>query len=189
MADILDDESAMLRACELASCCEPVDRAFNVGAVLTSAAGEVLATGFSRELEGNTHAEECCFIKLEKEGRLAEARGGTMFSSMEPCSVRLSGERPCTDRCLEAGVARVVLAIEEPANFVTCEGVAKLRAGGLTVVRWEDERCAAMAAAANAHLSAEPAGTPAPAVAPASREAPAAGPDAAPGAAASAGTE
>ena len=78
-----------------------------------------------------------------------------MFSSMEPCSVRLSGNRPCTDRCIEAGVARVVLAIKEPSTFVKCEGVDKLREHGVAVVVWEDEACTALAAAANAHLLKE----------------------------------
>jgi len=179
----MKDADAMLKACELASSCTPTARAFNVGAVLTDAQGRMLATGFSRELEGNTHAEECCLLKLERgecpprlratgpgprprvidlshcslaaDGRLAEARGGTMFSSMEPCSVRLSGNRACTDRCIEAKLARVVLAIKEPGTFVKCEGVDKLRASGVEVVIWEDEACAALAAAANSHLLAE----------------------------------
>jgi pyrimidine deaminase RibD-like protein len=53
--------------------CTPVETAFNVGAILISSSGEILSTGFnppritqgySRELPGNTHAEQCCLLKL-----------------------------------------------------------------------------------------------------------------------------
>lgn len=59
------DADAIMQACRLAHSCVPVERAFNVGAVLTDRHGHILATGFSRELPGNTHAEECCLMKLE----------------------------------------------------------------------------------------------------------------------------
>lgn len=65
ISDSLTDKDAIMQACRLAHSCVPVARAFNVGAVLTDGAGRLLTTGFSRELPGNTHAEECCLLKLE----------------------------------------------------------------------------------------------------------------------------
>lgn len=75
-----------------------------------------------------------------------------MFTSMEPCSKRLSGKTPCTVRCIEAKVARVVLAIKEPDTFVRCEGTQQLQDAGIQVVVWTDEALTDRAASANAHL-------------------------------------
>ncbi|RUP45924.1 cytidine deaminase-like protein [Jimgerdemannia flammicorona] len=108
-----------------------IPTAYCVGAVLTSKDGAVLSTGFSRELPGNTHAEECALTKVS--GDPTAARGGTMYTTMEPCSLRLSGNRPCVERILEAGIARVVMGVREPPNFVQCNGVDLLREKGVKV--------------------------------------------------------
>lgn len=108
----------------------PVEGAYCVGAVLVSPDGELLTTGFSRELPGNTHAEQCCLEKLQD---LSLARGGTMYTTMEPCSVRLSGNRPCVDRIIEAGIGRVVMGVPEPDNLVVCEGTRLLTERGIAV--------------------------------------------------------
>jgi deoxycytidylate deaminase len=56
-----------------------------------------------------------------------------MYTTMEPCSVRLSGNRSCTSRLIEAGVACVVVGEGEPSNFVVCEGTKLLRQAGIKV--------------------------------------------------------
>lgn len=148
-------------ACRLASQCAPVESAYNVGALIVAADGAtVLATGFSRELPGNTHAEEVALAKLRGGGGgsggddkpLPALRGATLYSSMEPCSVRLSGKAPCAQRIIAAGVGRVVMAIAEPPHFVTCTGVSTLRAAGIEVVVAGDAECEALARQANAHI-------------------------------------
>ena len=64
-----------------------------------------------------------------------------MYVTMEPCSERLSGNKPCTDRMLEADglIRRVVLGVREPDKFVKCVGVERLMEHGVIVVRNEDE--------------------------------------------------
>ncbi|KAI8391049.1 uncharacterized protein BYT42DRAFT_489275 [Radiomyces spectabilis] len=52
---------------------------------------------------------------------------------MEPCSVRLSKNRPCTDRLIEAKIARVVMGVREPPNLVNCTGVSLLEQHGIKV--------------------------------------------------------
>ncbi|KAJ3018417.1 DRAP deaminase [Thoreauomyces humboldtii] len=132
LPDPARDGSYMRLAIAEAHRCIPVPTGYNVGAVLVDASGTtILAKGFSRELPGNTHAEECCLIKLPF---LAFARGATMYTTMEPCSERNSGNRPCADRLLEAGIGRVVMGVREPAHFVAqCKGVELLRAAGVKV--------------------------------------------------------
>ncbi|KAJ3369064.1 DRAP deaminase [Allomyces arbusculus] len=101
----------------------------------------VLATGFSRELPGNTHAEEVCLLKLPPAIDLA---GCTLYTTMEPCSTRLSGRPSCTGRVLDAKVPRVVMGIVEPADlFVQCTGADTLRERGVEVVHVQglEEEC------------------------------------------------
>jgi pyrimidine deaminase RibD-like protein len=52
---------------------------------------------------------------------------------MEPCSIRLSGNRPCSSRIIEAGIARVVVGVREPPNLVQCEGITLLEKEGIKV--------------------------------------------------------
>lgn len=120
----------MRLAIDQANLSVPVPTAYCVGAVLTKD-GAVLATGFSRELPGNTHAEECALAKVAADS--TAARGGTMYTTMEPCSLRLSGNRPCVERIIEAGIARVVMGVKEPPNFVECSGIEMLREKGIEV--------------------------------------------------------
>ncbi|KAI8909758.1 diaminohydroxyphosphoribosylamino-pyrimidine deaminase, partial [Gorgonomyces haynaldii] len=101
----------MRMALEEAKKCKPVSSAFNVGAVLVRD-GQVLSTGYSRELEGNTHAEQVCLIKHP------DASGCTIYSTMEPCGKRSVGNLPCAQRIIEHKISRVVQAAIEPETFV-----------------------------------------------------------------------
>jgi pyrimidine deaminase RibD-like protein len=150
--DAPGDVTLMLRACAEAARCEPSPGAYSVGALVVAPGGEVLATGFSRELPGNTHAEEVALSRCAE----GAAAGATVYTSMEPCGRRLSGKEPCVARLVAARVARVVLAVHEPPTFVEdCNGVAALRAAGIAVTVLRSERCREAALAPNAHVLAE----------------------------------
>ncbi|KAL1918357.1 uncharacterized protein VTP21DRAFT_3017 [Calcarisporiella thermophila] len=126
-----EDLQFMRLAVDQANLSEPVDTAYCVGAILVQpTTGHILSTGFSRELPGNTHAEECCFLKLSDSSL---AHGATLYTTMEPCSLRLSGKRSCTDQILEMKVGRVVIGVREPPTFVNCEGVKILTQKGIEV--------------------------------------------------------
>ncbi|ODQ52672.1 hypothetical protein SAICODRAFT_30508 [Saitoella complicata NRRL Y-17804] len=65
---------------------------------------------------------------------------------MEPCSERLSGNKPCTDRILDYGKEvfnSVYLGVKEPSDFVECKGVRKLKDAGIQVVHVQglEEEC------------------------------------------------
>src|SRR5262249_11183198 len=115
----------LLKAIELSQDCPPSDRAFSVGCVILDARGDVVATGSSREVHDHGHAEELALRRAADLGK--DLTGATLYSSLEPCSIRLSGRPSCTERILRSGVAVVVFAMEEPATFVVCEGAEKLR--------------------------------------------------------------
>lgn len=137
----------ILQALDQANSSEPVPSAFCVGAVLVSSESEVLATGYSRELPGNTHAEACAIDKYlaQPDADESKLRGAAIYTTMEPCSVRLSGNIPCVERILQAGISKVYLGVEEPIDFVVCEGTRMLTEKGVEVfvVRGEglQEKC------------------------------------------------
>ncbi|KAH3671393.1 hypothetical protein WICMUC_004690 [Wickerhamomyces mucosus] len=99
--------------------CPPTSSAFSVGAILTSIDGEILSTGFSREIEGNTHAEQNALDKyFHKTGSNSLPKGCNIYTTMEPCSERLSGNLPCTNRLTNYGVANCFVGVMEPDTFV-----------------------------------------------------------------------
>lgn len=122
------DEELMRLAIAEAHKSQPSPNAYCVGCVVVRDE-QVLSAGFSRELPGNTHAEQVALHKLD-----FDARGATLYTTMEPCSERTSGNVPCVASCLRAGVARVVVGVAEPKNFVeNCQGVRQLRDAGVIV--------------------------------------------------------
>ncbi len=144
------DRGWLREAIALSRRCPPSQSAFSVGAVIVSAGGAVLATGYSREADPHDHAEEAALAKLDPASR-PELPAATLYSSLEPCRSRASRLRPCADLIAEAGIGRVVIAWLEPPLFVPGGGAAALRAAGVTVVQVPD--LAAAARAVNAHLT------------------------------------
>jgi pyrimidine deaminase RibD-like protein len=140
----------MRLAVSLARRCPPSDTAFSVGAVIVDAEGAELSRGFSREGgDPVVHAEEAALAKLSPgEARLA---GATVYSTLEPCSQRMSRPLTCTELIIAAGLRRVVIAWREPALFVAdAQGYELLSRAGLTVT--ELPAFAADAIAPNRHL-------------------------------------
>lgn len=134
-------------AIELSRRCPPSETAFSVGAVLVSDAGDVIATGYSRELDPKDHAEEVALARAADDPRLARS---TLYSSLEPCLSRASRPRSCAELIVAAGIPRVVIAWLEPPLFTAGGGGVRLRSAGVTVdeIPWLAE----LARSANAHL-------------------------------------
>jgi len=60
------------------------------------------------------------------------ARGATLYSTLEPCS-HVGRTGPCTDAIIDAGVARVIVSIEDPDVKVAGSGLQQLRDAGVEV--------------------------------------------------------
>ncbi|KAI1403883.1 cytidine deaminase-like protein [Hypoxylon fuscum] len=124
-----DHISYMRLALSLATQSPPKPTNYRVGAVVVhEATNKILATGYTLELPGNTHAEQCCFEKLSEKYGVAESRLGealsddvVLYTTVEPCSQRLSGNLPCVDRILAIGsnIKKVYVGVYEPDKFVT----------------------------------------------------------------------
>ncbi|MEI8000218.1 MAG: bifunctional diaminohydroxyphosphoribosylaminopyrimidine deaminase/5-amino-6-(5-phosphoribosylamino)uracil reductase RibD [Actinomycetes bacterium] len=96
-----------------------------VGAVLV-ADGVVVGEGATRP-PGGPHAE---VVALAEAGE--RARGATMVVTLEPCAHR-GRTGPCADALVAAGVARVIVGVEDPDQQVAGAGIARLRAAGIEV--------------------------------------------------------
>ncbi len=96
-----------------------------VGAVVISADGS--SHDGATEPPGGRHAE---IVALAVAGDAA--RGGTLYTTLEPCS-HTGRTGPCADAIVEAGLARVVIAIEDPDPNVAGRGSQRLRDAGIDV--------------------------------------------------------
>ncbi len=97
-----------------------------VGAVVVSTDGVVVGQGFHQRA-GEAHAE---VHALAEAG--ARARGATLYCTLEPCCHQ-GRTGPCVSRIVDAGVARVVAAVEDPNPAVRGRGFVFLRERGVTV--------------------------------------------------------
>ena len=98
-----------------------------VGAVIVRG-GRVLARGY-HQAAGRPHAEIEALRALK---RPAQARGATIYVTLEPCSTH-GRTGPCTDAILRAGLARVVIGATDPNPRHAGNGVGILEAGGARV--------------------------------------------------------
>ena len=111
-----------------------------VGCVIVTNDGVIVGRGWTAR-GGRPHAEA---IALQQAGEAA--RGATAYVTLEPCAHH-GQTPPCADALVQAGIARVVAAVEDPDARVNGRGLARLREAGVEV---ESGVCAEEAAEVNA---------------------------------------
>ena len=121
----MDDERPMRRAIEIARGPAFTSPNPRVGAVLVRD-GRILSEG-AHEGAGTPHAEA---VAIAGGG---DVSGATCYVTLEPCSHH-GRMPPCAPAIVEAGITRVVAAIEDPDPRVSGGGVAYLRDRGVEVV-------------------------------------------------------
>jgi diaminohydroxyphosphoribosylaminopyrimidine deaminase/5-amino-6-(5-phosphoribosylamino)uracil reductase len=100
-----------------------------VGAVVVRGT-EVIGEGFHAEL-GGLHAERAALADVARRGE--DPAGATMYVTLEPCAHQ-GRQPPCSDAVIEAGIARVVIASDDPTAKASGKGPEQLRAAGIEVV-------------------------------------------------------
>jgi len=98
-----------------------------VGAVVVHD-GAVLGEGWHARA-GGPHAEVAALDDARARGHATA--GATLYCTLEPCT-HVGRTPPCTDAIVAAGIARVVVAMEDP-NPAAAHGAKRLRAAGLDV--------------------------------------------------------
>jgi diaminohydroxyphosphoribosylaminopyrimidine deaminase/5-amino-6-(5-phosphoribosylamino)uracil reductase len=97
-----------------------------VGCVIVSNNDRVVGRGWTQP-GGRPHAET---EALAEAG--GAARSATVYVTLEPCAHH-GKTPPCTEALVQAGVARVVVALEDPDPRVNGAGLNRLREAGIVV--------------------------------------------------------
>jgi len=79
---------------------------------------------------GEPHAEVMALRDVRSQG--LDPAGATAYITLEPCC-HFGRTPPCVDALIEARVARVVAALEDPNPLVSGQGFARLRQAGIEV--------------------------------------------------------
>lgn len=157
------------------------DGALSVGAIITDAQYQIIATGYSREWDSlpddpRPHAEGIAIAKaLNKLGdnapRLGDMRGSPMvveprkrtvlpegciiFTGIECCR-RRTQSTSCAERALRAGISNFVVGMREPNTLVEQCGIEYLRAAGAKPTQRISPEIYAFVCAANPHITFPP---------------------------------
>jgi diaminohydroxyphosphoribosylaminopyrimidine deaminase/5-amino-6-(5-phosphoribosylamino)uracil reductase len=97
-----------------------------VGAVIVQQ-GKIVGEGFTQPV-GQAHAE---VMAIRQAGHLCE--GSTLYVTLEPCS-HFGRTPPCVDAVIQAKIAKVVIALEDPDPRVQGQGIRKLKEAGIQVL-------------------------------------------------------
>jgi diaminohydroxyphosphoribosylaminopyrimidine deaminase/5-amino-6-(5-phosphoribosylamino)uracil reductase len=98
-----------------------------VGAVIVRD-GRVIGEGYHQDI-GGPHAEVEAIRDAGEQG----AQGATIYVSLEPCCHQ-GRTPPCTEAIREAGIAKVVVASDDPSSHAAGRGLGILRDEGIEVV-------------------------------------------------------
>ena len=124
-----DFEFYMRRALELAQkaegCTSPNPM---VGCVIADAEGNIVGEGWHRKA-GTPHAE----VNAIADMHARHGQGHTAFVTLEPCS-HWGRTGPCCEALIQAGIKRVVAAMEDPNPKVAGNGFRRLREAGVEVI-------------------------------------------------------
>ncbi|WP_225733349.1 bifunctional diaminohydroxyphosphoribosylaminopyrimidine deaminase/5-amino-6-(5-phosphoribosylamino)uracil reductase RibD [Pseudoclavibacter sp. CFCC 14310] len=121
------ERAAMRRALELAQRGPLAGGNPRVGCVLLAADGATLAEGWHHGA-GTPHAEVDALAQVAAQ----QACGATAVVSLEPCN-HIGRTGPCAQALIDAGVGRVVYAVDDPGD-ASAHGAERLAAHGIEVV-------------------------------------------------------
>ena len=89
--------------------------------------GHIVGEGW-HQYAGDDHAE---IVALRQAGK--QAQGASVYVTLEPCT-HWGKTPPCCDALIEAKVAKVIIAVQDPTEKVNGQGIEKLRQHGIEVL-------------------------------------------------------
>jgi diaminohydroxyphosphoribosylaminopyrimidine deaminase/5-amino-6-(5-phosphoribosylamino)uracil reductase len=104
-----------------------------VGAVIVRD-GQPIGEGFHAEL-GGLHAERAALEDCRARGE--DPSGAAIYVTLEPCAHQ-GRQPPCSEALIDAGIARVAIASDDPSEKTAGRGPDQLRAAGIEVVGSDD---------------------------------------------------
>jgi diaminohydroxyphosphoribosylaminopyrimidine deaminase / 5-amino-6-(5-phosphoribosylamino)uracil reductase len=110
-----------------------------VGAVIVKD-GQIIGKGWHKKF-GGPHAEINALADCRAKG--SDSTGATMYVTLEPCC-HFGKTPPCADALIEAKIAKVVVAVVDPAPHCAGKGIERLRAAGIEVEVGNCEKEAAL---------------------------------------------
>lgn len=99
----------------------------NVGCVIVSKHGEVVGRAATAP-GGRPHAEAAALAQAG-----GEARGATVYTTLEPCAHDSRRGPACSDLLIETGPARIIVALRDPDPRTAGKGIQRLRQAGIDV--------------------------------------------------------
>ncbi|MBI5921677.1 MAG: bifunctional diaminohydroxyphosphoribosylaminopyrimidine deaminase/5-amino-6-(5-phosphoribosylamino)uracil reductase RibD [Betaproteobacteria bacterium] len=97
-----------------------------VGCVLVRD-GKKIGEGYTQPA-GQNHAEIQALLDARQHA--GDARGATAYVTLEPCSHQ-GRTPPCSEALIEAGIVRVIAAMQDPNPQVAGQGLARLQSAGI----------------------------------------------------------
>lgn len=101
-----------------------------VGCVIVHADGNLVLGSGHTQRAGEAHSEVMALRDSHNKGH--PVKGATAYVTLEPCSHQ-GRTGPCCDALIQAGLSRVVVALQDPNPLVAGQGIARLRAAGVQV--------------------------------------------------------
>ncbi|HPS82727.1 MAG TPA: bifunctional diaminohydroxyphosphoribosylaminopyrimidine deaminase/5-amino-6-(5-phosphoribosylamino)uracil reductase RibD, partial [Bacteroidales bacterium] len=98
-----------------------------VGAVIVHQ-GKIIGEGFHEQF-GGPHAEVNAVAAVAEKQMLKDS---TLYVNLEPCSHH-GKTPPCADLIIRCGIPRVVIAMQDPNELVSGNGIQKLTEAGIEV--------------------------------------------------------
>jgi diaminohydroxyphosphoribosylaminopyrimidine deaminase/5-amino-6-(5-phosphoribosylamino)uracil reductase len=123
------DDEMMRRAIELARGARRHTAPWPAVGCVIARDGEIVGEGATGPFLAGSHAEVAALATAGE-----RARHATAYTTLEPCN-HFGNTPPCTEALIDAGVARVVTAVDDPDARVAGRGFSRLRAAGIEVVR------------------------------------------------------
>ena len=133
MPELPSDARWMAAAARLAARGRPLSRPNPAVGAIIAKGGRVLSRGWTQP-GGRPHAEAHALAQIAP----GDARGATLYVTLEPCAHASERGPACAGLTAEAGFGRVVIGIEDPDPRTAGNGIERLVAAGAEVVVLDD---------------------------------------------------